>query len=137
MAQAEPSDQSALGPDRQLLNASRIIWYNDPDDPNPIPSTSTLSRVQEGKVLNFVTFSQRPIFLSGQVGQRSCPIRSTVGTRLGEAIAAEKLDEYGSSCCRFIVPHDAKASVKRKHCDEPGSPLLAKADLVTSRALST
>jgi hypothetical protein len=28
-------------------------------------------------------------------------------------------------------------SVERSRCDEPGSPLLAKADLVTSRALST
>jgi hypothetical protein len=121
MAQAESSDQSALGPDGQLLDASRITWYNDPDDPNPIQSTSTSSRVQEGKVLNFVTFSRRPIFLSGQVGQRSRPIRSTAGTRLAEAIAAEKLDEYGSSCRRFIVPHDVKASVKRKQPTTNGS----------------
>jgi hypothetical protein len=26
-------DQSALGPDGQLLDASKIAWYNDPDDP--------------------------------------------------------------------------------------------------------
>jgi hypothetical protein len=31
-----------------------------------------------------------------------------------EAIAAEKLDEYGSSCHRFIRPRDAKLSAKRK-----------------------
>jgi len=52
--------------------------------------------------------------LSGQVGQRSRPIRASAGTRLAEAIAAEKLDEYGSSCRRFIVPRDAKLSAKRK-----------------------
>jgi hypothetical protein len=52
--------------------------------------------------------------LSGQVEQRSRPIRATAGTRLAEAIAAEKLDEYGTSCRRFILPRDAKASAKRK-----------------------
>jgi hypothetical protein len=114
MAQVESADQPALGPDGQLLDASRITWYNDPDDPHPIQSTSTSSRVQEGKVLNFITFSRRPIFLSGQVGQRSRPIRATAGTRLAEVIAAEKLDEYGSSSHRFILPHNAKVSVKRK-----------------------
>jgi hypothetical protein len=52
--------------------------------------------------------------LSGQVGQRSRPIRSTAGTRYAEAIAAEKLNEYGSACRRFIQPRDAKAPAKRK-----------------------
>jgi hypothetical protein len=46
--------------------------------------------------------------------QRSRPIRASAGTRLAEAIAAEKLDEYGSSCRRFIRPRDAKSSAKRK-----------------------
>jgi hypothetical protein len=53
-------------------------------------------------------------FLSGQVGQRSRPIRATAGTRLAEAIAAEKLDENGQSCRRFVLPRDAKVSAKRK-----------------------
>jgi hypothetical protein len=52
--------------------------------------------------------------LSGQVGQRSRPIHATAGTRLAEAIAAEKLDEYGSSCRHFILPCNAKTPVKRK-----------------------
>ena len=47
-------------------------------------------------------------------GQHSCPIHATTGIRLAEAIAAEKLDEYGSFCCRFIPARDAKASAKRK-----------------------
>ena len=67
--------------------------------------------------LSLLCFGQQLelIFLSGQVGQRSSrPIRATAGTRLAEAIAAEKLDEYGVSCRRFILPHDAKASAKRK-----------------------
>jgi len=51
--------------------------------------------------------------LSGRVGQRSHPICATAGTRLAEAIAAEKLDENGVSCCRFVLPH-AKVSAKRK-----------------------
>ena len=48
------------------------------------------------------------------MGQRSRPVRATAGTRLAEAIAAEKLDEYGLSCRRFLPPQDAKASAKRK-----------------------
>jgi hypothetical protein len=45
--------------------------------------------------------------------QRSRPIRAAAGARLAEAIAAEKLNEDGTSCRRFI-PRDAKASAKRK-----------------------
>ena len=113
MTQAE-SDQPALGPDGQLLDASKIAWYNDPDDPHPIQPISITSEVQEGEALNFITISQRLIFLSGGHGQRSCPIRASAGTRLAEVIAAEKLDKYGSSCRHFILPCDAKASAKRK-----------------------
>ncbi|KAF8805039.1 hypothetical protein BYT27DRAFT_7213457 [Phlegmacium glaucopus] len=31
------SDQCALGPDGTMLEPSEIIWFNDPDDPTPIP----------------------------------------------------------------------------------------------------
>ena len=36
------------------------------------------------------------------------------GTRLADAIAAEKLNEYGSLCRHFIQPRDAQASAKRR-----------------------
>ncbi|KAH9016083.1 hypothetical protein EDB84DRAFT_1277063 [Lactarius hengduanensis] len=66
------TDQPALGPDGQLLDASKIVWHHDPDDPHPIgsaPSAAILRR----------------------------PVRATTGsTRLAEAIAAEKLDEFGN-----------------------------------------
>jgi hypothetical protein len=114
MTRATSADQPALGPDGQLLDASKIPWYNDPDDPLPIQPTSTTSEVQEGEVLSFVTILQRLIFLSGEPGQRSRPIYTTAGTRLAEAIAAEKLNEYGSLCCHFILPCDVKASAKCK-----------------------
>ncbi|KAF8495508.1 hypothetical protein F5888DRAFT_1615702 [Russula emetica] len=87
----ESVDQSALGPDGQLLDASKITWYNDPNDPHPIQSTSKV-----------------------QVGQCSRPIRATAGARLAEAIAAEKLNEDGSSCRHFILPRVVKASTKCK-----------------------
>src|SRR5712672_597940 len=75
------------------------------------------------KVSPPVTFRGRQLtFLFGQVGQRSRPIRSTAGTRLAEAIAAEKLDEYGSSCHRFTLPRDAKAPAKRKRPTTDVSP---------------
>ena len=90
MAQAESADQPALGPDGQLRDASELTWHHDPADPNPIQPTSS------------------------SCGQRSRPIRATAGIRLAEAIAAEKLDEFGSSCRRFIPARDAKASAKCK-----------------------
>jgi hypothetical protein len=34
------ADQPAVGPDGQLLDASKIIWYNDPDDAQPVQPTS-------------------------------------------------------------------------------------------------
>jgi len=54
MTQAASADQPALGPDGQLLDASKIAWYNDPDDPHLIQSTSM---VQEGDALHFTLFS--------------------------------------------------------------------------------
>ena len=89
MTQAESVDQPALGPDGQLLDASKIVWYNDPDDPQPIQSTS---RVQEGDVFHFTTFWRQLIFLSGQVGQRSRPIRATAGvTNSGSPLLAKQI----------------------------------------------
>ena len=75
------------------------------------------------KVSPPVTFRGRQLtFLFSQVGQRSRPIRSTAGTRLAEAIATEKLDEYGSSCRCFTLPHDAKAPAKCKRPTTDVSP---------------
>jgi hypothetical protein len=59
-------------------------------------------------------FGPQLIFLSDQVGQRSCPIRATAGTQLAQAIAVKKLDKYGVSCCRFVLPRDTKVSGKHK-----------------------
>ena len=36
------ADQPAVGPDSQLLDASKIQWYNDPDDAQPIQPTSNM-----------------------------------------------------------------------------------------------
>ncbi len=52
--------------------------------------------------------------MSGQVGQRSRPIHATADAQLAEAITAEKLNEDGSSCRRFILSRDVKAFTKRK-----------------------
>jgi hypothetical protein len=114
MSHTASADQPARGPDGQLLDASKIDWYNDPDDPHPI---QPISRVQEGEhreAFNHYLIVMTPFFWSGRADQRSRPVRSTAGTRLAEAIAAEKLDEFGSSCRRFILPRDAKAPAKRK-----------------------
>lgn len=45
------SETCALGPDGQLLDASEITWFNDPDDAQPIqptPPTAPTPSVQEG-----------------------------------------------------------------------------------------
>ncbi len=47
-------------------------------------------------------------------GKHSHPSCATAGTRFAKALAAEKLDEYGASCQRFIRPRDAKVPAKRK-----------------------
>jgi hypothetical protein len=40
-----PSNQSAVGPDGNLLDASQIQWYEDADSTAPIVSTTTTSSV--------------------------------------------------------------------------------------------
>ena len=43
------SDNCAVGPDGQLLDASKITWYNDPDDDIPMaPMTATLPSMVQG-----------------------------------------------------------------------------------------
>ncbi|KAF8460448.1 hypothetical protein DFH94DRAFT_678468 [Russula ochroleuca] len=56
------TDQAALGPDGQLLDTSKIAWFNDPDDPKPIqpcttatPSTSSV----QGAVITFLLTTKR------------------------------------------------------------------------------
>lgn len=70
-------DQPALGLDGQLLDASKIIWYNDPDDDHPIQPA------QHGH------------------STRSSARVTTGSARLAAAIAAEKLDEFGN----LLQPH--------------------------------
>jgi hypothetical protein len=108
------ADQSAIGPDGQLLDASKIAWYNDPDDAQPIQSTSR--RQPSASFIHILNFSTAQNVLSGH---RSRPVRATSGARLAEAIAAEKLDEFGNvartSHRRFTQSHNLKrARVKRK-----------------------
>lgn len=93
------SDNAALGPNGQLLDASKIAWYNDPDDAQPIQPTVLTEpvpppptpSVQEGAIFKFVYVWPTKYVLSG----RSCPHRAAAGARLAEAIAVEKLDEFG------------------------------------------
>jgi hypothetical protein len=110
-------DQSALGPDGRLLDASEIEWYNDPDDAQPIQPTSSV----QGTVFKCTAFGDLITHSFVLSGQRSRPVRVTTGTRLAEALAAEKLDEFGnptqssnSSCQRVIQPLKPRASAKRK-----------------------
>jgi hypothetical protein len=104
------ADQPALGPDGQLLDASEIEWFNDPDDAQPIQPISCM----QGAAFLHITLGTTKY--SVWSGQRSRPVRATAGTRLAAAIAAEKLDEFGNpirvqSSTRRLKPRDP---VKRK-----------------------
>jgi hypothetical protein len=84
--------QPALGSDGRLLDASKIEWYNDPDDARPIQPTSN---PQKGIVFKLFIF-QYVKHLFAVESQHTRPVRTTQGTRLAEVIAAEKLDEFGN-----------------------------------------
>ena len=60
MNQVESADQPALGPDGRLLDASKIIWFNDPDDSHPIQPVPS---VHGGDLFNFISVWQRLIVL--------------------------------------------------------------------------
>jgi hypothetical protein len=97
-------DQPALGPDGQLLDASKIVWFNDPDDDHPIQPTSDTHR---GTVTNLLVTSERFIchHLAGHCTRSSA--RATTGSaRLAAAIDAEKHDEFGN----LLQPHRQHAS---------------------------
>jgi hypothetical protein len=40
------SDNCAVGPDGKLLDASQIVWFNDPDDDEPMAPATTSSMAQ-------------------------------------------------------------------------------------------
>src|SRR6266851_9388281 len=45
------SDSCAVGPDGTLLDASQIVWFNDPDDDEPmVPATSSAPLVAQLQV---------------------------------------------------------------------------------------
>ncbi|KAI0261413.1 hypothetical protein BGY98DRAFT_1104443 [Russula aff. rugulosa BPL654] len=114
------TDQPALGPDGRLRDASEIDWYNDPDDNDLIQPTSVKQLGQHSTLT------------------RSRPVRAMTGTRLAEAIAAEKLDEFGkplqSYHRRLIQPikHNSKPSVKCKRTTGGGDETDAEDQTYTS-----
>ena len=84
-------DQPALRPDGKLLDVSQIEWFHDPDDPQPMRPIA----IPQGVVFIYLFWSWLSRLL---LGQHTCPvrIRNTNGARMAEAIATEKLDEFGN-----------------------------------------
>lgn len=130
-------DQCALGPDGRLLDVSEIVWHHDPDDAIPIqvPSTSmgSTGAVQEGGSCEtgtgaviffsfFFTVILTRLFILSELGLRSRPVRATAGARLAEAIAAERLDEFGNttSSTRRLNPSRVLSKRKRLSPDANG-----------------
>lgn len=69
------SDQCALAEDGSLLDASKIVFFNDPDDDKPLPcsvpgSPSIHAFFHAGKVASFVAGSRR----SGRVTRPSARV---------------------------------------------------------------
>lgn len=77
------ADQSALGPDGQLLDATEIEWYNDPDDAQPIQPASSI----QGKAVILDTLGDMVLI--------QCFVRSTLTSNSGDC-------RYTASCsyCR-------------------------------------
>ncbi|KAF8219691.1 hypothetical protein L208DRAFT_1338569 [Tricholoma matsutake] len=116
------ADQPALGLDGQLLDASKIIWYNNSDADHPIQPA------QHGIIFNLlVILSQRFIYHAGHSTRSSARV-TTGSAQLAAAIAAEKLDEFGN----LLQPHQranagqpctswAAPKCKRTVTDNPGT----------------
>lgn len=104
------TDQPARGPDGQLLDASKIIWFNDADDSLAIRPGS---RMQQGSSsfkhnLSAAAVPKYPLIFPGQ---RSRPVRATAGARLAAAIAGEKLDEFDNP----VQPYRRHLAQSLKH----------------------
>ncbi|KAH9009949.1 hypothetical protein EDB85DRAFT_2298327 [Lactarius pseudohatsudake] len=112
-ADSAPYKQVAVsrGPDGQLLDASKMEWHHDPDDARPIEPTPSAAK------------SAAASSAASAPGDKRRPVRTTTGsTRLAEAIAAEKLDEFGNPAqssrplgrTTGIRSPNRRASAKRK-----------------------
>jgi hypothetical protein len=67
-----PSDQCAVGPDGNLLDASEIAWQHDPDDPTPLMAPSSSPKTP--------TLQWHPFFRGGaaptlEVAGSRCSVR--------------------------------------------------------------
>ncbi|KAJ6457663.1 hypothetical protein C8R45DRAFT_943118 [Mycena sanguinolenta] len=54
------TDQCAVGPDGQLLPASKIVFYNDLDDADPLPPTSSAEAAAPTQITQYFRRSERP-----------------------------------------------------------------------------
>ncbi|EDR07045.1 uncharacterized protein LACBIDRAFT_299348 [Laccaria bicolor S238N-H82] len=82
------SDQCARGPNGELLDASQIQWFNDPDDIHPISNSAPSKE------------------------SRQRPVRARDGTWLAAAIASElTTDDYGNA---VVLPAMQSISQPRK-----------------------
>ena len=60
------------------------------------------------------------LFILSESGLRSRPVRATAGARLAEAIAAERLDEFGNPITRRLNPSRLLSKRKRLSPDADG-----------------
>ncbi|RXW19302.1 hypothetical protein EST38_g6551 [Candolleomyces aberdarensis] len=81
---ANSDDQCTLGPDGRLLPASQITFYNDPDDPTPLPPV--------------VDMDMSP---AQDASSRSHPQRSNAGSQMHQLICDKKLDDNNQLCLKF------------------------------------
>jgi hypothetical protein len=56
------ADQPALGPDGQLLDATEIEWYNDPNDAQPIQAIQPASCMQGATFLHITLTTTNTVF---------------------------------------------------------------------------
>ena len=115
------ADQPALGPNGQLLDTSKIVWYNDPDDDRPIQPTSNMHR---SIAFNSFITSERFICYHHTGHCTQSLVQVTTGSaRLAAAIDAEKHDEFGNLLqshrqhASAGQPCNSHATIKHKRTD--------------------
>ncbi|KAM6493884.1 hypothetical protein JOM56_010245 [Amanita muscaria] len=89
------ADQCALGPDGTLLDASKILFYNDPDDETPLPPVPPAAPGRDRRVTV-------PASVPGCSHGRPSRARDT--TRMKQILQAEKADDDGNVRSRSPTP---------------------------------
>ena len=114
MATTSAGDQCALGPDGNLLDASEIVWVNDPDDPMPVERLEPNQQADVEGILPSSSSAVHPFFRSGPP-----PATMVAGSRRSQRVphlSKRILDPDNSECPDVSKrPRPSLASSRQKY----------------------